>query len=64
MIYLNISHVFKYISILAYFKRFYIFHKKKLVFEKIFNNNFNVAENYIISVEATILEHIIKCETI
>jgi hypothetical protein len=46
------------------FQNILYFPSKKLVFEKIYNNNFNVAENEIISVEATILEHIIKCETI
>jgi hypothetical protein len=38
--------------------------KKSLVFEEIFKNNFNIAENKIISVEATNIEHVIKCETI
>jgi hypothetical protein len=46
------------------FQKILYFPSKKLVFEKVFNNDFNVAENYIISVEATILEHIINCETI
>jgi hypothetical protein len=50
--------------LLAYSKRFSIFLKKSLVFEEIFKNNFNIAENKIISVEATNIEHVIKCETI
>jgi hypothetical protein len=66
MTYLKIPHVIMYIYIwlLAYSKRFSIFLLKSLVFEEIFKNNFNIAENKIISVEATNKEHVIKCETI
>jgi hypothetical protein len=53
-----------YIIIVSIFQKVLSFPSKKLVFEKIFKNNFNIAENKIISVEATNVEHIIKCETI
>ncbi len=66
MTYLKIPHVIKYIYIwllLAYSKIFSIFLQKNLV-EEIFLKNFNIAESKIISVEATNIEHVIKCETI
>jgi hypothetical protein len=39
-------------------------YSKSLVFEEIFKKKFNITENKIISVEATNIEHVIKCETI
>ncbi len=61
--FVNIN-IYIYTCILAYFKRFSVFLGKKLVIEKIVLKNFNIARNNIISVEPTMVEHTVNCQTI
>jgi hypothetical protein len=65
MTYLKIPHVIiDYMIIIGIFQKILYFPSKQFGLEEIFKNNFNIAENKIISVEATNVEHVIKCETI